>query len=60
MATDYKFQGWLALDKDSINGKMQWQGFEPKPFEETDIDIKITHCGFAMPRASSLFCLTHI
>jgi alcohol dehydrogenase (NADP+) len=22
-----------------------WQGFEPKPFEETDVDIEITHCG---------------
>jgi alcohol dehydrogenase (NADP+) len=24
---------------------MKWQTYEPKPFEETDIDIKITHCG---------------
>lgn len=45
MATDYKFQGWLGLDKESVKGKMVWQGYEPKPWEETDIDIKITHCG---------------
>lgn len=45
MSTDYKFLGWLGLDKDSANGKMVWQGYEPKPFEETDVDIKITHCG---------------
>ena len=45
MSADYKFQGWLGLDKDSANGKMVWQGYEPKPFEETDVDIKITHCG---------------
>lgn len=44
-STDYKFQGWLGLDKDSAKGKMVWQGFEPKPFEEDDVDIKITHCG---------------
>jgi len=45
MSTDHKFQGWLGLDKDSANGKMVWQEYEPKPFEETDVDIKITHCG---------------
>ena len=45
MSNDYKFQGWLGLDKDSANGKMVWKEFAPKPFEETDVDIKITHCG---------------
>lgn len=45
MSTDHKFQGWLGLDKDSVKGKMVWKGYEPKPFEETDVDIKITHCG---------------
>ncbi|KAF2274228.1 putative zinc-binding alcohol dehydrogenase [Westerdykella ornata] len=42
---DYKFEGWLGLDSDSANGKMVWGEFEPKPWEETDIDIKVTHCG---------------
>ncbi|RMD42590.1 hypothetical protein DV735_g2535, partial [Chaetothyriales sp. CBS 134920] len=45
MATNYKFQGWLGLDKNSAHGEMVWQEYQPKPFEETDIDIKITHCG---------------
>ena len=45
MAQDYKFEGWMGLDKDSAKGKLIWQEFEPKPFEETDIDIEITHCG---------------
>jgi alcohol dehydrogenase (NADP+) len=45
MAEKYRFQGWLGHDKNSI-GAMKWQDFEPKPWEETDIDIKITHCGF--------------
>ncbi|KAL2430389.1 NADP-dependent alcohol dehydrogenase 6 [Exophiala dermatitidis] len=45
MSTDYKFQGWLGLDPDSVNGKMVWKEYEPKPFEENDVDIKITHCG---------------
>ncbi|CAK4032141.1 probable alcohol dehydrogenase, class V [Lecanosticta acicola] len=44
--TDYKFQGWMGLDKDSAEGKMVWQEFpNVKPFEETDVDIQITHCG---------------
>lgn len=43
--TDYKFEGWLGLDASSAEGKMQWGEFEPKPWEETDIDIKISHCG---------------
>jgi len=58
MATDYKFQGWLGLDKDAVNGNMKWQSFEPKSFEETDIDIKITHCGFGMP-PPSLYLLSN-
>lgn len=43
--TDYKFEGWMGLDSSSVEGKMVWQEFEPKPWEETDVDIKITHCG---------------
>lgn len=42
---DYKFEGWLGNDAASADGKMVWGEFEPKPWEENDIDIKITHCG---------------
>jgi alcohol dehydrogenase (NADP+) len=45
MASEYKFHGWLGLDPNSVNGNMVWQEYEPKPFEETDVDSKITHCG---------------
>ena len=46
MATqDYKFEGWMGLDAESAKSKLVWQEFEPKPFEETDVDIEITHCG---------------
>ncbi|KAL6828697.1 GroES-like protein [Trichoderma camerunense] len=44
-STETKFEGWVALDKDSAEGKMVWQEYEVKPWEETDIDIKISHCG---------------
>lgn len=42
---EYKFEGWLGLDADSANGKLVWGEFEPKPWEETDVDIKVSHCG---------------
>jgi D-arabinose 1-dehydrogenase-like Zn-dependent alcohol dehydrogenase len=43
--TDYKFEGWLGLDKSAAEGQMVWKEFTPKAWEETDIDIKITHSG---------------
>ncbi|RFU25607.1 hypothetical protein B7463_g10725, partial [Scytalidium lignicola] len=45
MSTPYTFQGWMGLDKESINGNMVWQEFEPKTWTEDDVDIKVTHCG---------------
>jgi alcohol dehydrogenase (NADP+) len=41
----YKFEGWMGLSPEAAEGKMVWQEFEPKPWEETDVDIKVTHCG---------------
>lgn len=44
--TDYKFVGYMGLDKDCVkNGKLVQQEFTPKPFTEDDVDLKITHCG---------------
>jgi alcohol dehydrogenase (NADP+) len=40
-----KFQGWVGLGKDAVDGKMVWQEYEPKPWTEDDVEIKITHCG---------------
>ena len=45
MSSSYKFQGWLAFEIGSADGKMKWQGCEPKKWDETDVDIKVTHCG---------------
>ncbi|KAK1716701.1 chaperonin 10-like protein [Colletotrichum acutatum] len=42
---NYKFEGWIGLDKSATEGKMIWQEFEPKEWEDTDIDIKVTHSG---------------
>lgn len=38
-AVEYKFEGWQALDASAAEGKMVWQEFQPKRWEETDIDV---------------------
>lgn len=43
--TNYEFKGWVGEDPSAAKGNMQWKTFEPKPWEETDVDIKITHSG---------------
>lgn len=43
--SDYKFEGWVGLDKSAAEGQMVWQEFEPKAWEETDVDIKVSCCG---------------
>lgn len=45
MSTDYKFEGWMGDDASSSEGKMVWREFQPKTWEETDVDIKVTHSG---------------
>jgi D-arabinose 1-dehydrogenase-like Zn-dependent alcohol dehydrogenase len=44
-SSDVKFQGWLGLDPESVKGNMKWGEFEPKKWEEDDVDIEISHCG---------------
>ena len=45
MTTDYTFEGWLGHDETSAKGNMTWGKFEPKKWEEEDVDIEISHCG---------------
>ena len=45
MASQYKFEGWLGHDSESVKGQMKWGSYEPKTWEETDIDIQIECCG---------------
>jgi hypothetical protein len=44
-STDYKFEGWLGLDKTAAAGNMVWGEFQPKTWTEDDVDIKVSHCG---------------
>ena len=45
MSNDYKFAGWLSKSPDAVNGKMEWEEYEPKKWEEKDVDVEISHCG---------------
>jgi alcohol dehydrogenase (NADP+) len=39
------FQGWVAHDPSAADGNMKWGSYEPKAFQETDIEMDISHCG---------------
>ncbi|BGP58581.1 hypothetical protein JCM8202_002343 [Rhodotorula sphaerocarpa] len=45
MSAPTKFMGWCAVSEDSIKGNFKWQEYEPKPFADDDVDIKIMYCG---------------
>lgn len=45
MAAALKFEGWVGKSADAVNGKMEWDSFEPKKWTEDDVDIEISHCG---------------
>jgi alcohol dehydrogenase (NADP+) len=47
--TEEQFEGWCGLGPESAKGKMVWQGYEPKPFEESDIDIEVRHIRVPSP-----------
>ncbi|CAG9961938.1 unnamed protein product [Clonostachys byssicola] len=42
---DYKLLGWVAEDSESALGKLSWKEYEPKAWEESDVDVKISHSG---------------
>jgi D-arabinose 1-dehydrogenase-like Zn-dependent alcohol dehydrogenase len=44
MATQQKFEGWVA-EKSTKEQDLVWKEYEMKAFEDTDIEIRITHCG---------------
>ncbi|APA12395.1 hypothetical protein SS1G_10565 [Sclerotinia sclerotiorum 1980 UF-70] len=45
IVSDLTFKGWMAFDKNAIVDGLKLTPFQPKKWEETDIDVKVTHCG---------------
>ncbi|KAF2270448.1 GroES-like protein [Lojkania enalia] len=45
MASPTTFHGWLGHSATSAKGNLTWEPFTPKPFADTDVDVKISHCG---------------
>lgn len=47
MTNTCEFKGWIA-NEPAADGRLEWGEFQPKKWEESDIDIRITHsaiCG---------------
>lgn len=40
-----QFKSWHALAPDAAEAKLEFLDYEPQPWEENDVDIKIAHCG---------------
>ena len=45
MGSEPSFKGWIARDREAINGNLEWGSYDVKKFEETDVDIEIECCG---------------
>ena len=45
MTSPSEFRGWIGHDDKAAQGNLSWSTFTPKPFNRTDIDIKISTCG---------------
>ncbi|RSH94429.1 hypothetical protein EHS25_004232 [Saitozyma podzolica] len=43
--SQYTFQGWAARDNDDYKGSLKLQSFDPKPWDEDDVDVRIMYCG---------------
>src|SRR5262245_49071152 len=44
-ASTTTFEGWVAFDPSAAKGNMKWTTYEPKSFQDSDIEMAITHCG---------------
>ncbi|KAK8854970.1 hypothetical protein IAR55_003710 [Kwoniella newhampshirensis] len=53
-ATEPVFKGWAGLDAKACQGNLDFQSFEPKKWDEDDVDVKILYCGICGSDASAL------
>jgi alcohol dehydrogenase (NADP+) len=38
MSSDVKFEGWAGMDEHACEGKLEFQSFTPKRWDEDDVD----------------------
>ncbi|KAI9634513.1 NADP-dependent alcohol dehydrogenase [Dioszegia hungarica] len=43
--TQRKFEGWAAMDENSVKGQMKWTEYEPKEFADDDVELEVQYCG---------------
>lgn len=43
VSPETEYVGWVSHGPESAEGKMVWQDYETKPFEETDVEIEVSH-----------------
>lgn len=55
MSKENVFEGWVGLDKESVHGKLEWQRYDPKTFDEDDVEIAIMYCGVCGASFSRLY-----
>jgi alcohol dehydrogenase (NADP+) len=57
-----QFEGWCGLAPDAAQGKMVWQGYQPKEWEESDVDIEVSTSAEQsnIPRKLTLFRSTAV
>jgi hypothetical protein len=48
----------MGLDKSADKGNMKWQDYEPKKWEETDVEIQVSFLDPTFP--SHLFFCRHV
>lgn len=38
MSSDVKFEGWAGMDEHACEGKLEFQSFTPKRWDDDDVD----------------------
>lgn len=55
MSTDYTFEGWAGLDDKACEGGLKFQSYEPKKWDEDDVDGQYSDAHTSMRTYSDLF-----
>ncbi|WRT70567.1 uncharacterized protein IL334_007565 [Kwoniella shivajii] len=54
MTTQAVFKGWKGNDEKAVDGNLVFEEFEPKQWDEDDVEMKILYCGICGTDAAAL------